>query len=102
MRCRWGTYRVAESPLLYVPRTHGVEQAAVWIVEADPRYDDIASAVADDRMPAPYAVAFALVYCDLAGIDVTETRIWEDREQVFGGLRDPGLTAWYQAKTSGP
>ena len=97
-----GTYRVAESPLLYVPRTHGVEQAAVWIVEADPRYDDIASAVADDRMPAPYAVAFALVYCDLAGIDVTETRIWEDREQVFGGLRDPGLTAWYQAKTSGP
>ena len=96
-----GTYRVADSPLLYVPRTHGVEQAAVWIVEADPRYDDIASAVAADRMPAPYAVAFALVYCDLAGIDVTGTRMWEDREQVFGGLRDPGLTAWYQIQTSG-
>ena len=96
-----GTYRVADSPLLYVPRTHGVEQAAVWIVEADPSYDDIASAVADDRMPASYAIAFALVYCDLAGIDVTGTRIWEDREQVFGRLRDPGLAAWYQIQTSG-
>ena len=97
-----GTYRVADSPLQYVPRAHGVEQAAVWIREADPSYDDIASAVADPRMPAVYAVAFALVYCDLAGIDVTGTRIWEDREQVFGGLRDPGLNAWYQLKTAGP
>ena len=96
-----GTYRVADSPLLYVPRVHGVEQAAVWIAEGDPSYDDIASEVADPRMPASYAVAFALVYCDLAGIDVTGTRIWEDRTQVFGGLRDPGLDAWYQLKTAG-
>ncbi len=96
-----GTYRVADAPLQYVPRVHGVEQAAVWIAEADPSYDDIAAAVADPRMPAPYAVAFALVYCDLAGIDVTGTRIWEDRAQVFGGLRDPGLNAWYQLKTAG-
>ena len=95
-----GTYRVADAPLQYVPRVHGVEQAAVWIAEADPSYDDIAAAVADPRMPAPYAVAFALVYCDLAGIDVTGTRIWEDRAQVFGGLRDPGLNAWYQLKTA--
>ncbi|MDP7480367.1 MAG: hypothetical protein QGI10_13955, partial [Vicinamibacterales bacterium] len=80
---------------------HGVEQAAVWIAEANPSYDDLASAVEDDRMPAQYAVAFALIYCDLAGIDVTRTRVWEDREQVFGLLRDPGLTAWYQIKTTG-
>ena len=38
----------------------------------------------------------------IAGIDVTGTRIWEDREQVFGRLRDPGLNAWYQLKTAGP
>ena len=94
-----GTYRVADLPLQYVPRTHGIEQAAIWIAEADPSYDDLASAVAADRVPAQYAVAFALVYCDLAGIDVTGTRIWQDREQVFGRLRDPGLTAWYQMKT---
>ena len=93
-----GTYRVSNSPLLYIPRTHGIEQAAVWIAEADPRYDDIAAALRDERMPAQYAVAFALVYCDLAGIDVRSRRIWADRERVFGSLRDQGLNVWYQIK----
>ena len=96
-----GTYRVADSPLLYLPRAHGVEQAAVWIADGDPSYDDIASVVQDDRMPAQYAVAFALVYCDLAGIDVSGTRIWDDRERIFAQLRDPGLAAWYQIRTTG-
>ena len=100
-RMQAGTYNVADSPALYVPRLHGLEQAAVWIAEEDARYDDIASAVDDPRMPAQYAVAFALVYCDLAGIDVASTAIWRDREQIFGVLRDPGLTAWYQIKTTG-
>ena len=94
-----GTYRVSNSPLLYIPRTHGIEQAAVWIAEADPRYDDIAPALRDERMPVQYAVAFALVYCDLAGIDVRSRRIWADRERVFGPLRDQGLNVWYQLKT---
>ena len=94
-----GTYRVSNSPLLYIPRTHGIEQAAVWIAEADPRYDDIAAALRDERMPAQYAVAFALVYCDLAGIDVRSRRIWADRERVFGPLRDQGLNVWYRIKT---
>ena len=94
-----GTYRVSNSPLLYIPRTHGIEQAAAWIAEADPRYDDVAEALRDERMPAQYAVAFALVYCDLAGIDVRSRRIWADRERVFGPLRDQGLNVWYQIKT---
>ncbi len=98
-----GTYRVADSPLLYIPRTHGVEQAAVWIAGENRGYNDIAAAAAvqDERLPTQYAVAFALVYCDLAGLDVTRTRIWEDRERVFGRLRDQGLTTWYQLKTTG-
>jgi hypothetical protein len=50
-------------------------------------------------MPTQYAVAFALVYCDLAGIDVRSRRIWADRERVFGPLRDQGLNVWYQIKT---
>lgn len=94
-----GTYRVSNSPLLYIPRTHGIEQAAVWIAEADPRYDDIALALRDERMPAQYAAAFALVYCDLAGIDVRSRRIWADRERIFGPLRDQGLNVWYRIKT---
>ena len=96
-----GTYRVADSPLLYVPRTHGIEQAAVWIADQNLGYDDIASVVEDPRMPAQYALAFALVYCDLAGIDVTARRVWEDRDTIFGVLRDPGLSAWYQVRTTG-
>ena len=96
-----GTYRVADSPLLYVPRTHGIEQAAVWIADQNLGYDDIASLVEDPRMPAQYALAFALVYCDLAGIDVGARRVWEDRELIFGVLRDPGLNAWYQVRTTG-
>ncbi len=94
-----GTYRVSNSPLLYMPRTHGIEQAAVWIADADPRYDDIAPALRDERMPTLYAVAFALVYCDLAGIDVRSRRIWADRERIFGPLRDQGLNVWYQMQT---
>ena len=100
-RMQAGTYTVADSPTLYIPRLHGLEQAAVWIAEDDGSYDDIASAVDEPRMPAQYAVAFALVYCDLAGLDVTSTQMWRDREQIFGALRDPGLTAWYQIKTTG-
>tara|TARA_B100000586_G_scaffold175642_1_gene128401 strand:- start:19 stop:543 length:525 start_codon:yes stop_codon:yes gene_type:complete len=96
-----GTYQVADSPLQYVPRAQGVEQAAVWVAGEDLGYDDIAAAVEDPRLPAQYAVAFALVYCDLAGIDVTNRRVWADRERIFGVLRDPGLTAWYQVKTTG-
>lgn len=95
-----GTYRVADSPLLYIPRLHDVEQAAVWIAAEDLRYDDIVSAIQDDRMPAQYAVAFALVYCDLAGIEVTTVSLWEDHERIFSRLRDPGLSAWYQMKTT--
>jgi len=93
-----GTYRVADSPLLYLPRAHSLEQAAVWIAAEDLPYDDLASAPQDPRLPAQYAVAFALVYCDAAGIDVTQRRVWDAREQIFGRLRDPGLNAWYRDK----
>ena len=96
-----GTYTVADSPTLYPPRTQAVEQAAVWITDGDTDYATIAPDVEGPRMPAPYAVAFALVFCDEAGIDVTRRRVWGDREEVFGMLRDQGLRAWYQSKTAG-
>ena len=93
-----GTYTVADSPRLYPPRTHGVEQAAVWIVDANSNYQTIGPRVEDRRVPAQYAVAFALVFCDLAGIDVTDRRVWRDRRDIFRDLRDPGLNAWYQVR----
>lgn len=95
-----GNYRVDDSPLFYIPRLRDIEQIAVWIAAEDLRYEDIAGAVKSERIPVEYGVAFALVYCDLAGIDVKVRRVWEAHEQIFGRLRDPGLAAWYQVKTA--
>ena len=94
-----GTYTVADSPVLYPPRTYEIEQAAVWI--ADAGYSTLERGVEDPRIPPQYAVAFALVFCDLAGIDITDLQVWRDREAVFGVVRDQGLNAWYQVKTAG-
>ena len=96
-----GTYTVADSPVLYPPRTYEIEQAAVWIADADAGYRTLERGVEDPRIPPQYAVAFALVFCDLAGIDITDLQVWRDREAVFGVVRDQGLNAWYQVKTAG-
>ena len=94
-----GTYTVANSPTLYPPRTHVVEQAAVWIADGDDDYGSMESHLAGPRVPPQYATAFALVFVDRAGIDVTARRVWNDRNTVFRGLRDQGLNFWYQLKT---
>ncbi len=96
-----GTYTVANSPTLYPFVTSGVEQAAVWITDSDLDYETIAGDVEGPRMPAQYAVAFALVFADRAGVDVKTRSIWKDSEQVFGVLRDRGLGLWYQLKSDG-
>lgn len=94
-----GTYTVADSPTLYPPRTFGMEQAALWLADRDVGYQEIASRLDDRPFPRQYTVAFALVFCDLAGVDVRARQIWRDREEIFGGLRDQGLNVWYQVKT---
>ena len=94
-----GTYTVANSPTLYPPRTHVVEQAAVWIADGDADYGLMEEKIADPRIPPQYAAAFALVFVDRAGIDVTRRRIWSDRAQIFERLRDEGLNLWYRLKT---
>ena len=101
-RIQIGTYTVADSPTLYPFVTYGVEQAAVWITDSDLAYGTIAGDLEGPQMPAQYAVAFALVFADLAGVDVTGRQIWNDSEQVFGALRDQGLGLWYRLKSSGP
>ncbi|MCY3845275.1 MAG: methyltransferase domain-containing protein [Acidobacteria bacterium] len=94
-----GTYTVADSPILYPPRTQVVEEAAIWIADGDHDYATLAPDIAGPRIPAQYAAAFALVFLDEAGIDVRSRRIWRDRQEVFGVLRDRGLNVWYQLKT---
>ncbi len=94
-----GTYTIGDSPTLYPPRTFAMEQAAVWLTDGDIGYRTLARRLDDSPLPRQYAVAFALVFCDLAGVDVRRRQIWADREQVFSGLRDQGLNVWYQLKT---
>ena len=94
-----GTYTVANSPTLYPPRTHVVEQATVWIADGDADYGSMEESIAGPRIPPQYAAAFALVFLDRAGIDVTRRRVWSDRAQIFDRLRDQGLNVWYQLKT---
>ena len=94
-----GTYTVGNSPILYPPRTHVVEQAAVWIADADETYRDMESEIAGPRVPPSYATAFALVFVERAGIDVTTRRVWDERQTIFRGLRDQGLNIWYQLQT---
>lgn len=96
-----GTYTVSNSPTLYPPRTPAMEQAAVWIADEDADYASMAPHIAGPRLPAQYAAAFALVFVDRAGIDVTRRRVWADRAEVFGRLRDQGLRIWYRLKTDG-
>ena len=96
-----GTYTVSNSPTLYPPRTPVMEQAAVWIADGDADYASMAPHIAGPLLPAQYAAAFALIFVDRAGVDVTRRRVWADREQVFGRLRDQGLRIWYQLKTRG-
>ena len=96
-----GTYTVSNSPTLYPPRTPVMEQAAVWIADGDADYASMAPHIAGPMLPAQYAAAFALVFVDRAGIDVTRRRVWADRQEVFGRLRDQGLRIWYQLKAGG-
>ena len=96
-----GTYTVADSPTQYPLRTPRVEAAAVWITDRDASYAELEPLIGGSRVPAQYAAAFALVFIDRAGIDVTRLRVWNDREEIFGRLRDQGLQVWYELKTSG-
>ena len=96
-----GTYTVSNSPTLYPPRTPVMEQAAVWIADGDAEYAEMAPHIAGPMLPAQYAAAFALIFVDRAGIDVTRRSVWADREQVFGRLRDQGLRIWYWLKAGG-
>ena len=95
-----GVYTVDDSRTLYIPTTHGVDQAAVWIVDSNLAFDEMAERVRDDRMPASYAVAFALVLADRAGTDVVGRRVWADRGRVFDRLRDQGLNTWYESRNT--
>jgi imidazolonepropionase-like amidohydrolase/SAM-dependent methyltransferase/pimeloyl-ACP methyl ester carboxylesterase len=91
-----GTYRSERGEIFYPARTPNVERAAVLLARFDPTYDEIRTVVDGSRVPARYAAAFGLLFCDLAGIDVTSKRIWKEAPVLFAQLRDRGLVDWYE------
>jgi ubiquinone/menaquinone biosynthesis C-methylase UbiE len=92
-----GTYRVspdAES-VTYAPQTIGVAESAVWIALADPSYEEVERWLGDSQVPGFYAAAFGLVLCERAGIDIQETRMWNDRATIFDRVELRELSIWY-------
>ncbi|TDI45981.1 MAG: methyltransferase domain-containing protein [Acidobacteria bacterium] len=88
-----GTY--ALDGLRYPPRTEIIEQAAIWIADEDASYAEMLEDIGGTRIPPAYVAAFALVFCDAAGIDVTTRRIWEDAELIFEPVREAWLKDFY-------
>jgi SAM-dependent methyltransferase len=73
-----------------------LEQLALWIVAADVGYDAIAPFMESAPLPAPNGIALALAYVEYAGMDVTGTRVWEERERYLPALSDPSLRTLFE------
>lgn len=81
--------RIPAEPMSY--------RGALWL-EGDAGYGEMLPAIGTRRVPGPHAAAYALFYCDRAGIDVTERRIWKDAPAIFARVSDARLLRWYQRK----
>jgi hypothetical protein len=68
-----------------------LEQAALWIASADVGYDELASYLQGAPLPAANALALALAYFESAGMQVTETRLWGERDRYLPAISDPSL-----------
>lgn len=91
-----GTY--ALDGLRYPPRTEIIEQAAIWIADEDVSYGEMLEDIGGPRIPPAYVAAFALVFCDAAGIEVTTRRIWEDAQLIFEPLREAWMKDFYAVR----
>ena len=68
-----------------------LEQIALWIAAADAGYDDLDAFLRGAPLPSANALALALAYFESAGMDVTSTRIWRERERYLAAISDPSL-----------
>jgi hypothetical protein len=58
-----------------------IQQLALWISSENVGYDDLVEHASGAPIPAEEAVALAVAPMDSSGIDVTQKRIWADRER---------------------
>jgi SAM-dependent methyltransferase len=75
-----------------------LQQLALWIASEDPGYDALVEHAASLPIPVEEAVAAAVAYVNSSGIDVTEKRIWTERERFVPVLRDEGLRRFFEAR----
>jgi SAM-dependent methyltransferase len=73
-----------------------LEQLAIWIVSADVGYDAVVPFLESATIPAGDGVALALAYIENAGIDVTTTRVWTERESYLPAITDPNLRGLFE------
>jgi predicted methyltransferase len=73
-----------------------LEQLALWIVAADVGYEAIVPFMQSAPLPAPNGIALALAYVEYAGLEVTTTRVWAERERYLPALSDPSLRTLFE------
>lgn len=73
-----------------------VQQAALWIVSDDANYTELGhlTAAGVARIINEPDVANAMRIVDSAGIDITQRRIWSDREYIVSQLPESDIKSW--------
>ena len=75
-----------------------IQQLSLWIASDDPSYDDLAGGASGAPFPVEEVVALAVAYTGLSGTDITQKRIWTDRERFVPALTDPGLQTFFETR----
>ncbi len=75
-----------------------VQQLSLWIASDNPGYDDLAGRASSSPFPVEEVVGLAVAYTDSSGTDVTQKRIWTDRERFVSALTDPGLRRFFETR----
>ena len=73
-----------------------LEQLGVWIVAEDAGYDDLMEHASTVPVPVADVMGLAVAYVAQAGIDVTRTRAWADRDRYLSALADEGLRTFLE------
>jgi hypothetical protein len=101
------TFQVdGSTPYVWEYHTYDVQQAAVWIVTDDATYRDLGILVRQSSIGGLGVRAItedeagrAMQLLDQAGLDITQTAIWQDRELIIAGIDDdPDLVDWLRQR----
>jgi len=75
-----------------------VQQLALWMASEDAGYDELFQHASSAPIPTEEVVALAVAYLDSSGTDVTQKRIWAERERFVPALTDPGLRSFFETR----